>query len=182
MGKIHLYIIVFFLFVSCATHTNDFRTYASQIETLPTPLTFRTTEFFDQKLKDKIDESLFNKYKYAYADNVYGKIWDTDSSVTILYLVNGDIITPVLVTYDKEGNKIDSLNLFENASGFNLEKETYVTATCYFNKTIQEIDSISTWTLNDKMTDRIQGSEKKRVDSIMYFINGSGKIISNKHD
>ena len=85
------------------------------------------------------------------------------------------------MTYDKNGNKKDSLNLFDNASGLNLQSETYVTSTFYPNKTIQEIDSISTWALNDRGDDRLPGSEKIKVDSIKYIISDSGKIITNKH-
>ena len=180
MAKIHLYIIGLFFFAGCSATTNDFEKYTSQINTLPTPITFRTIEFSDNKAPDNIDEVLFDKYKYTDANNVYGKIYESKKFVAIIYTVNGDVLVPVLVTYDKNGNKKDSLNLFDNASGLNLQSETYVTSTFYSNKTIQEIDSISTWALNDRGDDRLPGSEKIKVDSIKYTITDSGKIITNK--
>jgi hypothetical protein len=144
-------------------------------------MTFRTIEFSNNKTQKSVNESLFNKYKYVDAANVYGTIFKNDKIVAIIYTVNGDVSVPVLVTYDKRGNRIDSLNLFENASGFNLETETYVTSTFYADKSIQEIDSISTWTLNNKGDDRIPESEIIKVDTLKYVITESGKIIKSKH-
>lgn len=181
MKKIHLYIVGLLLFAGCSATSNDFKTYTGQIKTLQTPITFRTIQFLDNPPSNNIDKFLFDKYKYAGADNVYGKIYESDKFVGIIYTVNGDVLLPVLVTYDKHGNKIDSLNLFEKASSFNLESEIYVTSEFYPNKAILEIDSTSTWTLNGRGDDRLPASEKISVDSVNYTINDSGKIISNKH-
>jgi hypothetical protein len=58
------------------------------------------------------------------AHEVYGKVFEDEKSIGIIYIIIGDINVPILMTYDKQGNKVDSLNLFENASGFDVKSET----------------------------------------------------------
>jgi len=176
-----LYIIELIFFRGCSTTSNDFKKYTEQINKLQTPIIFRTIQFSDNPPSNKIDKILFDKYKYADANEVYGKIYEGDKFVAIIYTVKGDVLVPILGTYDKNGNQIDSLNLFQNASGFNVQSETYISLKFYPNKVMQEIDSTLTWTLNVSGDDRLSGSEKINIDSFTYTINDAGKIILNKH-
>ncbi len=111
---------------------------------------------------------------------VYGKLFEDSKTVSIIYSVIGDYNVPILMTYDKTGNKIDSLNLFENNSGFDFAKETYEYVTIFPNKRIQVIDSTKTWTMDDTGEDRILGTEKlTTVDTFTYFINEDGRIVKD---
>ncbi len=177
MKKRLTYLIGLLLIVSCATKPNDFKNYLSQIKPIPTPIKFWTIGYTDKKIENKVDERLFEKYKSVYANEIFGKLYENKQTAGIIYTVYGDVLAPVLITYDKQGNRIDSLGLFDNASGYNLEKETFVSVTLHPDLTIQEVDSTFTYTLNDKGDDRIPGSDKLTVDSIIYSINENGKII-----
>ena len=179
MRKILIFIISYCLFTGCSYQLDDFQSYTSKIETLSTPLTFQTTNA-PNKTQNIIDEKLFAKYKHIYADKIYGKIYETETFLAILYLVNGDVTTPVLVTYDKKGSKVDSLNLFENASGFEEDRQTFVSTTLEHDMTITEIDSTL---IRHEL--RIAGHAASwpriQIDTFRYTITSNGKIAKNRH-
>jgi hypothetical protein len=170
-------IALYLLLVGCSTKSDDFQSYISRIQTLSTPLTFQTTKMPNAQ-QEIIDEKLFAKYKYVYADKLYGIIYKTENSVAILYLVNGDVVTPVMVTYDKKGNKVDSLNLFENASGFDEDHQTFVSTTLYPDMTIKEIDS-SLIGHELKIVGHAADWPRIQIDTLHYTVSSFGRIIKN---
>ncbi len=174
--KALIYFFILLLFVGCSSKHGDFETYLSQIKSVSTPVKFWTLGYTDNKMKSIPDERLFDKYKYCYANETFGKIYNGNKSVGIIYTVYGDMYVPVLVTYSNKGEKVDSISLFDNASGFNLEKETMVSVTLFPDKTIREINSTFTWTLNEAKDDRIPGSDKLSIDTITYLVSDDGKI------
>lgn len=176
-------IIVFglLLTIGCATKDNEFKTYVGQIETLTTPISFATLRFPDRNTKNDYDQRLFDKYKSSNAYMVYGKLFEDENTVTIIYSVIGDYNVPILMTYDNFGHKIDSLNLFENNSGFDFEQETFEYVTIFQDKRIQVIDSIKTWKMEDNGEERIDGTEELTdIDTFTYLIKADGKIVKNK--
>lgn len=173
-----LLFVACFIFATCSNHPSEFNLYVSGIKALPTPLTFKTIN--DQnRVQGIVSENLFLKYKYAYADNIYGKVFENEKFSTILYSVNGDVLTPVLVTYDVNGNKTDSLNLFENASGYSEDSVTFVSSTLYSNMTIEEIDST---VISDELiiTNPAFSQSRVRLDTIHYSLTPNGKIRKYK--
>jgi hypothetical protein len=175
----HLYIGLIIIF-GCSTKDNDFDTFTGQLETLQTPISMATMRFPEKQTSKTYDKELFQKFKYSTAYEVYGKIYEDDKTVGIIYSVIGDINVPILVTYDKQGNRIDSLNLFENATGFDFESETYEHVTFLANKTIQVIDSTKTWKTDETGEDRIPETETLTIDTLTHRITGDGKIIKDK--
>jgi hypothetical protein len=177
MRKILPFIALYLLLVGCSTKSDDFQSYISRIQTLSTPLTFQTTNKPNAQ-QDIIEEKLFSKYKYIYADKLYGIIYKTENSLAILYLVNGDVVTPVIVTYDKKGNKVDSLNLFKNASGLDEDHQTFVSTTLYADMTIKEIDS--TLIRHEiKVVGHAADWPRIQIDTLYYTVSSFGKIIKN---
>lgn len=177
MRKTLLFIASYFLLVGCSTNSDDFQSYISGIRTLSTPLTFQTSNTPNPQ-QGVIDEKLFSKYKYVYADKAYGIIYKTENSLAIVYLVNGDVVTPVIVTYDMKGNKIDSLNLFENASGFVEDHQTFVSTTLYPDMTIIEVDS--TLIRHEiEMVGHAADWPRMQIDTLHYTVSSFGKIIKN---
>jgi hypothetical protein len=164
------------LVIGCRNQSADFKRYSKQLEQLPIPLVVKTIEYPERKVSGNFDSALFEKYKLYEAQAPYGKIYDDASTTGIIYTVSGDVGVPVLVMYDKAGRKVDSLNLFQNASGFGLESEVYERVTFLSNKAIQVIDSTVKWELNKAGDDRVEGSEKVRIDSFYYVVDRNGKI------
>jgi hypothetical protein len=168
------------LIIACKNQSNQFDKYVGQLESLPTPLILKTIEYPEIKGQQNYDSALFTQYKLNDAQSVYGKIYDDDKMTGIIYTVAGDIGIPVLVTYDREGSKIDSVNLFSNASGFGLESEVYERVILLPNKTIHVFDSIVKWDLNKTADDRVEGSEKVFIDSFKFVVGRNGKISRHK--
>ena len=177
MKKTNYLVIGLLAFVSCTTRSNEFSAYISKIETLPLPITVRTLGNSLHVEETKIDQKLFKKFKHIYADNVSGKIYETETGVGILYIVYGDAQTPVLVTYDNNGHKIDSLNLFRNASGFSPTAETFVTVTLYADRTIHETDSTVTEAPMGNQDNTLSEQKRLKIDSTVFTVNETGKII-----
>jgi hypothetical protein len=175
----HLYIGLIVIF-GCSPKDNDFNRFVGQLETLQTPISLGTMRFPERQTSQAYDKELFRKFKYSTAHEVYGKIYEDDKAVGIIYSVIGDINVPILVTYDKQGSRIDSLNLFENASGFDFESETYEHVTFFPNKTIQVIDSIKTWKTDETGEDRVPETETLTIDTLIHRITGDGKIVKDK--
>lgn len=176
MRKTLIFIVSCYLFVGCSSAPDDFQSYTSKIQTISTPVTFQTMNP-PSKTLSITDEKLFAKYKHIYADHIYGKIYESEMFLAILYLVNGDVTTPVIVTYDKIGNKIDSLNLFANASGLGENRETFVSTTLGADMTITEIDS----TLIRHEIEITAGYDwpRRQIDTLHYTVSTLGKIIKD---
>src|SRR5690348_2090237 len=126
MNRIKISCVWLICIFSCAIKDNDFQKYSEQLSTIKTPVSFQAMKFPEELISKNYDPELFKKFKFSSAYEAYGKIYEDDKIVCIIYTVVGDMNVPVIVTYDKQGNKIDSLNLFEKASGFDFDKETFV--------------------------------------------------------
>jgi hypothetical protein len=170
-------IIGLIILVSCSKTDNDFEKYLGQLNSISTPTSFGSMTYPNKDTSDDYDAGLFEKFKSYSAFMVYGKMYEDEKTAGIIYTVIGDYNVPILMTYDKSGNKIDSLNLFENSSGFNFDSETFEFVTIYPDRRIQVIDSTKTWTMEDNGEDRIEGTEKVTVDTITYLIRTDGQII-----
>jgi len=174
--KHNLNLFFIFFLISCSFNTNDFKNYKTSIHQIPFPISFNTMNYPNKKIESNTDSLLFEKYKSQDANEVFGKLYENDQSVGIIYTVYGDALTPILMTYNKDGSKIDSLNLFNKASGYNPEQETYVTINFSEANKFTEVDSTKSWKL-DSHQDRIDSSEHLNVDSSFYLIKEDGRII-----
>jgi hypothetical protein len=170
------YLYFTIILCSCSNNKNDFKEYISSVKQIPFPISFNTSKYADRIMNNKADSLLVEKYKPIDANEIFGKLYENEESVGMIYTVYGDAITPILMTYNKDGMKMDSLNLFENASGYNPEKETYVTITINQPNKIKELDSTNTWKLNSNQ-ERVDSSVKLNIDSAFYLIQDDGKII-----
>jgi hypothetical protein len=170
-----------FLMISCSAQENGFKKYVGQLQPVTMPISFRSLKFPDKHINNTFDQVLFKKYKPIAAYTVYGKLYEDEKSVAIIYTVIGDVNSPILMTYNKMGNKIDSLNLFEGESVFHFESETSKYVTIFSDKRIQVIDSVTTWKMEDNGEDRIEGTGKvSRIDKISYQLDLDGKIRKQK--
>ncbi len=173
----NLFFLAFFAHVSCVEKSNDFYEYSKQLKRFQTPLELRTIVYPGDKVSAQSESELFSKYKLQDASSVFGVIYAEKDFTGIIYTVAGDIAVPVLVTYDKTGRKIDSINLFARSTGYGLDRETYERVIFLDEGEILVVDSTVTWMLNAAKDDRVENSEKVNMDSIVYKIDKSGRLI-----
>jgi hypothetical protein len=173
----NLLILPFFAQVACVEKANDFHEYSRELTRLQTPLVLKTIEYPPGNVSSQYDSVLFKKYKFHDAESVFGVVYAEKDYTGIVYTVSGDIAVPVLVTYDKNGKRVDSLNLFGRSTGFGLDRETYERVTFLSDGKIMVVDSTVSWMLNAAKDDRVENSEKIKKDSIVYEIDVLGKLI-----
>ena len=81
------------------------------------------------------------------------------------------------MTYDNEGNKIDSLNPFKKSS-YDIDYETTEFVTIN-NQIIEVIDTLKTWKLNEEGSERIENSREIKISRTEYKILENGKLSQN---
>ncbi|HEX6171524.1 MAG TPA: hypothetical protein VFZ33_17685 [Chitinophagaceae bacterium] len=164
---------------SCSTSKkdekdDDFKRYLSSLETLQTPVTFDTKNGIYARSKD-YDTTLYKKFKHAWAFGPYGKIFENDSVVFTVDITAGDVLVPLIMTFDQRGHKLDSLNPYEKA-GSDMGYESYEYVVINDKKEIIVTDSTRTWDLNEKRDDIIEGSDRLTVDTVIYKVDDKGKF------
>jgi hypothetical protein len=177
-------ILLTLVLFSCSTNkdtnpNNDFQTYLKSLDKLETPLTFDTKRNEIQVLSQNYDTTLFKIFKHAWSVGPHGKIFENDSIVVLVDISPGDVVVPLLTTFNQRGQKLDSLNPW-NKSGGDIGYESYEFVTINDKKEIIVIDSTTTWDLNEDEDDTIEGTEKLTVDTVTYKIDKKGKIIKTR--
>jgi hypothetical protein len=179
----HFTIILLTFLISCSTSKerntgDDFRKYLNSLDNLEVPVTFDTKN--DLKVKSRnYDTTLFQLFKHAWSMGPHGKIFEGDSIVVIVDITAGDVLVPLIMTFNQQGQKLDSLNPYDKA-GADMGYESYEFVTINDNKEIVVTDSTRTWDLNADKSDIVEGSEKLTVDTVIYKIDKRGKIIKIK--
>ena len=175
-----LCIVTFFATASSvgSQRITDFERYLKSLQRVSMPLTLRSSKKI-VSISDHFDKILFNRFRNSWADEPYGKVFDSDTMVAILDLSAGDVTTPILTTFDRKGRKIDSLNLYKNA-GSDVGYKCDVSVILNEKKQIILTDSIKRWALNKARTNIIPGTEKLTVKMRKYQINSSGKIVTEQ--
>ena len=168
---------------SCTTDKNkkaddNFKTYLSSLDKLETPVRFDTKNELKARSRN-YDTLLFKKFKHAWSMGPHGKIFDNDSVIVIVDITAGDVLVPLFTTFNKQGQKLDSLNPYSRA-GIDMGYECYEFVTIIESKEIIVTDSTRTWDLNEDESDIIENSDKLTVDTVIYKINDKGKIVKVK--
>jgi len=109
----------------------------------------------------------------------HGKIFENDSIVVLVDISPGDVVVPLLTTFNQHGQKLDSLNPWIKSGG-DIGYESYEFLTINDKKEIIVIDSTTTWDLNEDEDYTIEGTEKLTVDTVTYKIDKKGKIIKTR--
>jgi hypothetical protein len=168
--------VVVLMFLLCCSGQNEFERFAGQFDPVQIPVSFNTSGLIKNQVQEKHDEATFRKYAPWGADQILGKLYEDDKTTGIVYLLSGDVPAPILMTYTQEGNKVDSVNLFE----FNPELgELNRLATFLPDRKIQLIDSVTIWT--EMFPDGDPTAEPVRmqqlsVDTVLHVVDSNGKI------
>jgi len=188
---------ILFVFTSCSTDTktstdtttpensqrdnsaNDFEKYLKTLDQIPLPFSHNSFEPLEA-LSKNYDKKTFEKYKHIRSNQPLGILFNNSKTVTLIDFSIGDFgIVPFLTTYDKQGNKIDSLVPYQKTR----HEPGYVAIeylTINKNKTILVVDSVTTYSLLPRNSDFGDMSGKVTTGVTKYIIEPNGRIRENK--
>lgn len=174
MKTISISIFSLFLFIGCNNLSkNEFARYYSQIPVLEYPIILdclKETKYFNFP---ENEEYLVGKYKPINC-SINGRLPMSNNVVAIIYSYPGDSMYPILFTYDRTGQSIDTLKI----GSLCLEwMGTYLTNYVQINsdRTIQVIDSTKYYSL-DKNDDIIP-----KTDSLVIVEKSNFNLNENGH-
>jgi hypothetical protein len=99
----------------------------------------------------------------------------TENFITIIGYIPNDTGTPILVTFDNDGNELDSHVVYETAMGdMGHYSSNYVTINP--DREIYFTDSTTTRKINAEGTDEIPGTDSLVVTIKKYKLTDKGKI------
>ena len=187
MKSLLYFIILIIVCVSCHKEVSQQEKFSTFFNTIPDlKLPFVTNSGEDLKAVFYPD-TIYNEFV---GDNVYGICGKTkinDSIFGIVYLNPGDIVFPLLVTYNSKGKSIDELilvNLPGGSDGYNANGTSYLVMKS--NSDIQITDTVNTFE-RDSLEEIIETSRKTEVLIENYSVGADGKFLKkelsheNKH-
>jgi hypothetical protein len=145
-----------------------------KLPTIKTPVTFHSSKKIERTgEKDyKLIESIFSKIP---GFNAYGKLVETDKIIAVIGIVPADKATPMLLTFDLNGNQLDSLFMYRSAGeSMGLYSKNIVTIISQYEFSLT--DSTLTRKLNEDETNEIEGTDSLTVTKEQFRITDKGVI------
>jgi hypothetical protein len=181
MNKQILLILVSITLLSCLYTSrkdkNHFQAFVDQLKPVTTPLIFNSRAeygFNSQQLTDSIFLKQIQKKHDGFI--LFGLLFKSNEFIAILGNLPTDIGSPFIITYDKNGEEVDSHLVYENVIGdMGIYIDNYVTIFPDFR--IEYIDSTITRKINSEGSDEIPGTDSLTVKLKKYKINQSGKFV-----
>lgn len=160
-----------------------FAGYLNSLDNIPLPFTNSCSGPGFPRLSSHFDSTGFEKFKDPNSARPLGILFNDKANVVTVDISLADYcLAPILVSFNKEGKKIDALSLYGNSF-----QDTASSSMPYFkiesNKRILVIDTIEHWK-RDTSNEIIPGSKSVLIDSTTYFISKNGKFvkqIQNSH-
>jgi hypothetical protein len=181
MKKIILFFVLLIL-ISCAVKNTQergdqlFSNYLKTLDKIDLPFHHSSVGEFPE-LSKKYDSLGFAKYKHVWTSKPLGKLFETDSIVVLVDLSIGDNnLVPFITTFDRFGNKIDSLGPYEKSGG-DIGYQAVEYLTINKDRFIIVVDTVETWKLNEDESDIIEDSSIVTSDTTIYHITNTGKIV-----
>lgn len=107
--------------------------------------------------------------------NLVGRLFSTDQFDALLFSIPTDITLPMIITYNKAGNKIDSLRLIEMGGG-DVDFSCIEHVTVNPDRTMLLIDSTTNWQVTADNADRIEGSDTLIVTQKVFELLDNGRF------
>ncbi|WP_421751634.1 hypothetical protein [Croceimicrobium sp.] len=123
-----------------------FDQYLASLDQLEIPFNCNSNPHFELKLKSRnFNPELHAKFKYQWATEPLGILFQDSTKVLLVDLVPGDIaMVPVFMSYDLKGNKLDSLNPWDKSAWDPwYQGVEYLTVTKVRN--IEIVDTVYQW-------------------------------------
>ena len=180
MKSLLYFIALIIVCVSChkeVSKKDKFSAFFNRIPDLKLPLITNSSEELQAVF---YPDTIYSEFVGDNVYGIYGKTKINDSIFGIVYLNPGDILFPMLVTYNSKGKSIDELalvNLPGGSDGYNANGSSYLVMKS--NLEIQITDTVNTFE-RDSLDEIIETSRKTKVSIENYRVNGIGKIISHE--
>jgi hypothetical protein len=160
-----------------STDAKAFRSYLTSLDVINVPFEFNSKKGLKGGSVN-YDTALFAKFKHSWSARPYGRFEQSDSITKIIEVINGDIPVPVLMTYNQNGVKLDSLNPFDtDQEDFTDESNKFVSVN---GNDIIIIDSLMIQVLDNETGNVMEGMWSLSVDTTIYQVASSGKISKIK--
>jgi hypothetical protein len=164
---------------SLPTDEVPFSEYVNSLDKVSLPFTCACAPDYFANKTPKYDSAGFAKYKSVDANHPYGAvIFGPDNIVTINLVAADYCVAPILISFDKNGKKLDSLDAYGN-SYIDTASSVMPTFKIKADKSIVLIDTTKTWDL-DSNSNVVPGSLVKQIDSTVYYLSKSGKFVKKK--
>jgi len=158
---------------------NNFENYLKTLDQIPLPLSHNPLGQLP-KLSKNYDKQAFEKYKHVWTSQPLGILFSDNKIVTLIDCSIGDWgLVPFLTTYDRQGNKIDSLGPYIK-SGEDMGYRAIEYLTINKDRTILVSDSVTTYSLTPDNSDIDETSKKLTVGLTKYTIENDGRIKKHK--
>jgi hypothetical protein len=172
MKKILIILLSISIF-SCSQDEKGFSDYLKTLDVLELPLKLDINSKMDASKSH--DSTLFEKYKHVWTYAPFGIAFKKEGVVGIIeYSIADNGLAPFLITLDKQGNKIDSLNILGN-TGFGEQGQTQESAVLNADLKLTVTDSSKSWQIDEDYNE-IPNTTELRVSTTTYQIQENGKI------
>jgi hypothetical protein len=182
-------LIIIFLLFSCGRQAdrsdqstlndkpdNELYSLLEKLPNLRTPLTFRSDKQIISDGSLTRNDELIEKIRVIDPSfNPYGKIYQTNDFIAVIAIGAADIALPILVTFDKKGNIIDSFNMYPDA-GADMGYYSTNMVTLTKSKEVFLTDSTVRRKINAEGTDEIPGTDSLSITRKHFRLNDKGKI------
>lgn len=159
-----------------STSQAGFDKYVASLSAVPLPFKNSTLRGSIKSYSKNYDKTGFEKFKHAWTTQPIGVVYKTENYIVTMETSIGDEgPVPFFTSYDKKGNKIDSLGPYKK-SGFDIGYESAEYLTVNSDKTIRVTDSTKTWKLNKDKTDIIEKTMKLSVGTTSYTVTNEGRF------
>ncbi len=143
------------------------------LEQMPIPISLTPDSWSD----------LYTKHIHKYGtgsghrptDHPYAKLTENENFKAFIFVTQDETGSPIIITFDRNGNIIDNLMLMGDWSGSDPSYGASELVTIGHDLTIHLLDSIRTFDLGPE-GERIDSTEHLEVQDEVYKITDSGKI------
>ena len=157
---------------------SDFQEYLNTLEQIPLPFTHNSFVPIEA-LSKNYHKNRFQQFKHHGSTVPLGIFFKDRKTVALIDISDDQLGVPFLTTYDKQGNKIDSLALYPKTRQ-DFRDHVICLSKAYFtihkNKSIWLVDTVTTHRLLPRNSNAGDMREKVRVSVKKYSIEPNGRI------